>query len=435
MVNIGVATGEQANKLSRTFVQGGESLQGGIEKLHDGMGVDEFIGMYTKSVKATEDNLRNALAGSKETADDFLISADVLEGQGKIYADGQTDRTKTEVEAAKKRKDKLKEDQAKLQNQSNQLSKTFDDFIGFISNFVNKGFQALMYGFKMLAKGFLKLLDSPLFKWMGYKADDSLLYMFDSVDDLVAQLKDTQDKKAKIDAEIAKNPKFDKAAKFNIGNVMGDSWDDLTKKEKDIRTVMGRMLDTKDVDKAIAEREKAKEAAAKKAEIENRKEEQPAAPAAPAATSSGSAPAAIEIGSGTSVTTNQSAVPAQSRRLGGITRDPYEAIGAAPSGYNAKIPLPSGVSIPATVKMPADMTSTRKSLLTESDDINGILSNYMDALSTNMNNMTDTVVNPNKAKSVTNNILEMFSTKMDNLLDRMNENTDLQGEMLMYSKR
>jgi hypothetical protein len=454
VINNGVVIGDQANEMSQTFVQGGESLQKAIQDLEKGtLSEDQFLKMYNKSLSATERNLGAALVNTEGVAKSVGVYGDALTGQSKENADGQTERTKAEVEAAKKRKDPAMESQAKLQNFSNDLSKAFDTFVGFISNFVNKGFQALMYGFKMLAKGFVKLLDSSLFRVMGYKADNDLTYMFDSADELVARLNETtkgiSDSKAIIAKEKAKTTGYDAQAVL----MAEDRIKSLTKTEKDVRDVMGRMFDTKDVDKVIKERQEAKEIEAKKAELEKRNAEQPAAPAA---TSKGtvSEPAAIKIGAGTSTGSNQTAAPAessesggqlsgpdksvgpeQSKKSGGLTRDPYEAIGSAPSDYNAKIPLPSGVSIPATVKLPADMTSTRKSLLTESNDINGILSNYMDALSNNMNSMADTVIDPNKTKSVTNNILELFSTKMDNLLDRMNENTDLQNEMLMYSKR
>ena len=146
--------------------------------------------------------------------------------------------------------------------------------------------------------------------------------------------------------------------------------------------------------------------------------------AAPAAAA---APRTISIGAGTV------APPTEKFLKGGVAKHPMMPLGASPNSGPIDISLPGGRDIPTTLEMPANLTSQRDSLLTQTESIDRILSGYTSNLTAAVGNTPTTA--PASTRSFNNDMIVALSYKLDELLSKMKDNTSLQSELLALSKR
>lgn len=99
------------------------------------------------------------------------------------------------------------------------------------------------------------------------------------------------------------------------------------------------------------------------------------------------------------------------------------------------VPLPSGMNIPISfTNLPADLSPKADSMLSNTDEVKGILENYMENLSTKIDTFNKTEPTEQKQQKITPALLEVVTSRMDALLDRMKENTNIQSELLQISK-
>jgi 2-hydroxy-3-keto-5-methylthiopentenyl-1-phosphate phosphatase len=97
------------------------------------------------------------------------------------------------------------------------------------------------------------------------------------------------------------------------------------------------------------------------------------------------------------------------------------------------IPLPGGRSIATSMQMPADLANNSDGLLTQTDNIDRILSGYTANLTTAVKDTTSAASPTTRAGST--DFIGVLASKMDELLSKMKDNTNLQSELLALSKR
>lgn len=168
-----------------------------------------ILNLFKNSVNAQTAGVGKAFKANTDIANDFGITGKALEGASKDYSIA-TEEEKKAAEAAKKRQDAIKAAQNAANDLTRDLGSAFDRLAEMISGPVNQGFRALMMGFKMLTKGFLKIANK-----LGMTDDPALPYLFDSVEELSAQYKETQEKAAAAREDFAKKFKDVDPAKAN----------------------------------------------------------------------------------------------------------------------------------------------------------------------------------------------------------------------------
>ena len=131
----------------------------------------------------------------------------------------------------------------------------------------------------------------------------------------------------------------------------------------------------------------------------------------------------------------------QEFRTGGIYKGPGTGYGVnddSPlSGMpKAVIPLPSGEEIPVSIKdLPKNLINKESNLLSRSDDINDILSNYIKALLGPNTGSTETTTSSMANSINMNDVLAIVSDKMNDLVSKMNQNIDVQNDLLILARR
>lgn len=435
----------EAIGLSQQFAQAGLSLTQSTEDLRNNrISLDQFNMQMRDAEKATREKMGKAMAaGGTGVSESFLYSANTLQGASKEMREGTAEQVKREVEAAKHRKDTAKTGQDAVNDATRALGEAFDKFISLISGAVNKGFQALMYAFKALTTGIIKFLikHSTIFELVGDKLDVSLPYMFDSVEDLVKQQKDSITGLAEIERKRAKlgikpGDEWSIGAMGSAARTLRDEEKDLKEQQTGITSALKQMLGTEDVDKVLKEKEAQATVERSKQEDKDREAKAQAEKAAKPATATAAPtagpgtpiaePKTISIGAGT-------VAPTEKFANGGIAKNPRSSIGASPTGGPVSIPLPGGRSIATTLEMPADLTSQRDSLLTQTDSINSLLTGYTSNLTAAVGNTPTTA--PAPTRSFNNDMMVALANQLDEMLSKMKDNTSLQSELLALSKR
>jgi len=424
--------------LNQQFAQAGLSLNESTEALRTGrIDQDEFNIRMQTAAKATFDKMGKAMmSGGTEVSSTFGITGDTFSGSAKQLREGTAAQTKLGVEAAKDRVDVAKSNQDALLDTNIALGEAFDKFIELISGAVSRGFQALMFAFKTLTKGILGFLTKfePVFKIAGSDLPKSLPYMFDSLEDLVKQQKESATQLASIEQKKAKL----KTSRGSIATAGIDVLDErveqnLRKQQLGINLALQQLLGTTDVEKVLKEKEAQAEVERTKQQAKDRAVQQQAqasaapsgAPAVSAATATEPAPKTISIGSETT--------PNKAYEMGGIAKHPMTALGPTPTGSTMAIPLPGGRSIATSMQMPADLANNSDGLLTQTDNIDRILSGYTANLTTAVKDTTSAASPTTRAGST--DFIGVLASKMDELLSKMKDNTNLQSELLALSKR
>lgn len=415
-----MATGQlitpEAIALNQQFSQAGLSLTKSTEDLRNNrLTQDQFNMQMRDAERATREKMGSAMMlGGTEISNVMGYSSDTMAGASKEMREGNRDQIKIDTEAAKNRVDAAKDNQNALNDTTIALSKAFDKFISLISGAVNQGFKALMLAFKALTKGILGFLTKFdfVFSMVGAGGiDQSLPYMFDSLEDLVKQQKESAEQLAKIEQQ--------KATLKKTGKITGDPLDvlddrvekKLRQQQSGINTALQQLLGLNATTPAAVTTSSGT----------------PSAPLAAPAAAPTAASKTTPSGAGTT------SPPTQKFDKGGIARHPLASMGPSPTGDSLSISLPGGRSIATTLDMPADLTSKRESLLTQTESIDRILSGYTSNLTAAVDNAAG-APSPS-ARSNNNDLIGAIAYRMDELLSKMKDNTGLQSELLALSKR
>ena len=416
-----MATGQlitpEAIALNQQFSQAGLSLTKSTEDLRNNrLTQDQFNMQMRDAERATREKMGSAMMlGGTEISNVMGYSSDTMAGASKEMREGNRDQIKIDTEAAKNRVDAAKDNQNALNDTTIALSKAFDKFISLISGAVNQGFKALMLAFKALTKGILGFLTKfdSVFSMVGAGGiDQSLPYMFDSLEDLVKQQKESAEQLAKIEQQ--------KATLKKTGKITGDPLDvlddrvekKLRQQQSGINTALQQLLGLNATTPAAVTTSSGT----------------PSAPLAAPAAAPTAAPKTTPSGAGTTSS------PTQKFDKGGIARHPLASMGPSPTGDSLSISLPGGRSIATTLDMPADLTSKRESLLTQTESIDRILSGYTANLTAAVDNVAAGSPSPS-SRSNNNDLIGAIAYRMDELLSKMKDNTGLQSELLALSKR
>lgn len=117
------------------------------------------------------------------------------------------------------------------------------------------------------------------------------------------------------------------------------------------------------------------------------------------------------------------------------TQSPDNKKSEKSKGLEGSVPLPSGMNIPISFRnLPTDLSPKAESVLSQTDEVKSILENYMENLSSKIETFNKTEPVVQKQQKVTPALLEVVTSRMDTLLDRMKENTNIQSELLQISK-
>lgn len=500
----GSAVGPAAAKLQQRFSQAGLDFVETVQSFEKGMiDENEFRKRFQQANKATFEKLGKGFQlDAQGLSDTFGMEAKTMEYNSKTIGDNTSQLVKDDVEAARKRKDDLKQTQSAIQDATTALTKAFDEFIRLISGPVNAAFRGLMYSLTALTKGIMKFVNyMGLAKNLGDKAsvDPTLPFMFESVDDLLKQQSEANKEMIRIEKEFAKKGTHPKSRFEDPGSVTSLIRDpslvfergkylEAEETYRGTTQQLEKLLGTEGLKKALAEREKnfnqanAKENANEKAAKEQRDAEEakkqreqnkPPTPKSETPKGTPSTPAANNSPPKQGKESKPADIPPQKYMRGGIAQNPFNAKNLVSNlGGNAKIPLPSGIDIPADVSisedllqklasmqssavpnknmfsalqdvmknikidaMPIEYDTGRKDLLKDSNNIENIMGSYTETLK---KNLETTIVEPKKETNKTNNVNEILTLivdKMDLLASKMKENTEIQNSTLLSSRR
>jgi len=469
----GFATTDAANKMiTRVSSAGGNYIQW-VEQLRKDGDYETFLMKIQDANQKSLDRLGTATKASADAQDSTGQSIQMVNNLSKRLEKGVRKQVHQDTENAKKgRGDDLKE----LQNASNQASRqmnsAIDTLASLLSGPVNRALEALTYAFKGLTQGFLEFLA----RWFPDSVDPALPYLFDTQEELAAKIKESgkgiAEAQAKIAKEKSKKTGYDAQAVLmaqdkisalqlkNVGllkaaKIQGLKIDqDDKKKEQDKQKQEDEKQPKEqklpdEVDKKTEKSKTVIEQEVKGPEAADAQSTAPAAPAVQAAKSASAKPPPVTRFRDKSGD-NKAALPNTDKpktgsgkneslgggyKLGGIASGPESGYNELLHGMEAIVPLPSGMNIPVSFKdLPTDISPKRDTLLTHTDELTSILENYMENLSAKieMSNKTEPVIQ--KQPKITPALLELVSSKMDTLLDRMKENTNLQSELLEISK-
>jgi hypothetical protein len=504
VITRGQAIGPAAAALEQRFAQAGMSFTSSVKELEKGdIDLDEFRLRMQKAILATNERQgQNMRIIGQESANIFGISAETQAYLSKLLGKDTSKIVKQQVEEAAKRKDSLKETQIAIQDATTALSAAFDEFIKLISGPVNAAFRGLMYAFKALSTGILKFLTrfKQLFGFDEKKIDPKLPYMFDSVEELLDQQKKanselTRIKKIFAEKGIKQKPESLSEVSWKHFGLIGEqyAYQEAQKTLEGVNAQIKTLMSSEEFKKQLAAREKnqsdtsAKEKALTEAEKQQKdaraaKEKSQSssttqAPSAPV--SSGSVPTLDALGNivvtesqGQSTNAPAGVTPQKFMR-GGIAQNPTDAKRLVGNlGGNAKIPLPSGIDIPADVSLsedllaklasmqssskpnndvqamlqdamkniqvdavPANFDIGRKDLLKDTDNMNNIMGSYTETLKKTIDNTIKLPEKTTRQSNNVNDILAVIVEKMDILASRMNENTEVQYSALLGSRR
>lgn len=515
-----------------------------------------ILNLFKNSVNEQTKGVGKAFKANTDIANDFAISGKALEGASKDYSIATEDEAKA-ADAAKKRQDAIKEAQSKANDLTRDLGTAFDRLAEMISGPVNQGFRALLTGFKMLTKGFLKIADK-----LGMTDDPALPYLFDSIEDLSAQYKETQKQAADARADFAKKYKegdVEKSKKTSwsrdipfsedtsaaaaqagikslekqqaaiaeaLKRQAGDNWKDKLQQQEPVKTEekkteepkkpepvkqpegkkpeqpqpvkteekkteepkkpdvvkTEKKEEVKPVEKVKVEppKETKKVEEPKKPEVRKEEPKKPEQPVKqekvkqPELDKSGRATAQTDprVLANQPKTENKNAdatskltqtvinVPKDKSKItvenpnlpkkddkdvskqqtppghrnGGIAKGPQTGYGDIFHGLEAGVPLPDGKSIPVSIKLPTDLTTKRDSMLSNPNQLDSIMSQYMTTLKESLDNLTTPPEVAQPARDNSRELLVLITDKMDYMLDKLKDNNHIQQEMLQRSK-
>jgi len=409
IANKGVATTDAGRRLLLTT--GGE-INAVLDKFAKTKNIDEVEVNLQRLGARLEDSLGPAARATKGLEDAALFS-ESLTSQGKNFYDGRTAAVEQDIKNKNLQKDSIVDTRAELEKTTKNLNQAFAAFVNLISGPVNAAFQGLL-------KGITFLTEALTSSWIGKKLGFTSSLTDFSMKPL-AELTKLQSENA---VEIAKKEKeLSEAPKVTIGNTTDYANPTYTNKLTDT------IRDLKNSQNLIA------------LELSNRKNT--SGTPAPAAGSPAAAPAAGKSEASSGPTDAASlARKLRGYRTGGIFNGPgtgYTVTDTDPmtsSLPKAVIPLPSGQEIPVSFKdLPKDLINKEQNLLSRSDDIGSILSEYMKAFIGSETPTTETMM-PSMNNAVNmNDVLALVSEKMDNLISKMNQNAEVQNDLLILAKR
>lgn len=498
----GAAVGPAAAKLQQRFSQAGLDFVETVQSFEKGMiDENEFRKRFQQANEATFEKLRKGFQlDAQGLSDTFGMEAKTMESMSKTIGDNTSKQVKDDVNAAKDRKDAVKDAQVAVQDVMTQLALAFDKFIELISGPVHAAFKGLMYGLQALTKGISKFVNFVKLMTVGGKkseVDPTLPFAFDSIEELLDQQIESNKEMIRIEKlfkEKGTSPKatyFDdpgaaKALMLNPSLILERTW--YLNAEETYRGTteqLKKLLGTEGYKKALEEREKnLREGKTKEEQVNKEAAKQPkesatantVGPPQSASTTTTSTVNTNEQPRTTSPPKNDGQQPTQKFMRGGIVQNPNQARNLVSSlSGNAKIPLPSGIDLPADISLSEDLLSklmsaqtgtgskadmfsslqnamqnmkidatpenlakfelNSKNMLRDTDNMDSLTGNYAETLKKTIDN---TIKMPEKSQTKSNNVNEILAViveKMDVLASKMNENVGNQYDTLLKSRR
>ena len=389
----------------------------------------------TKRGEMTEDELENRLQNArKETLKKFqsgeqntaALNAELAEqygiddpyfmrSLGKNLELGRTEVSNTLLENKKSQADAIMDSRIESINAGTAMTNAFDSFIELLTGGVSAAFSGLMEATKFLTEGFVQF--------------SKFLHRFNLLD----QIRNL-------------NPLSSTETIENIANLQNRNMSDLADNQQFARGLSDVLRGAAPYSTETPYQDNAKGLQQHIARLANTQRLVSETLASKNTGITFTPPAA-----GTSSTPSfNSGIPAlamgptsnpQEFRTGGIYKGPGTGYGinddSPLSGMpKAVIPLPSGEEIPVSIKdLPKNLINKESNLLSQSDAINDILSNYIKALLGPNTGSTETTTSSMANSINMNDVLAIVSDKMNDLVSKMNQNIDVQNDLLILARR
>lgn len=390
-----VAQGDEALGLLR--LTGGGIIQWTKQFKRGEMTIEQLEKKISEAQKTAEKTQGEAMVMNKELADANLQSAELARGASKDYIDERRDIVKRQVDGMTQPKEGgLKETQIERMKLELQTQTAFQTLVNLIADYVNPAFTYLLKGLDKLTSGFMGTLER-----MGV-VDPDFQFMFKDASELSKILAEKQSKLSDLYKEKAQTPDVMNPEPFSAGfETAADAIQKkITEQEREIQGIKTRL-------KMLTGSE---------------------APAIQPQSSVSTSGSSSGMGGGdfTSVNNNLNF---------GINSGPMSGYPSEMSGLTGIVPLPDGKSIPVKfTNLPSEFVSKKKNPLSDTSGLAGLLSGYASSIVNQSTSMVNSIEIDN-SKDDSSGLLNLFSSKMDTLLDNVTKNNDLQGELLTYIRR
>lgn len=395
LLSTGIAQSDEAKAILRA---GGTEIQKSVEQFRRGeISITEFNRRYSEAQNKNLTSMSDAISKNKELAESYGISSDTMRGITKDRVEGAEQLVKRQTEAAMQPQEGgLKETQIQLIKTQLEVQTAFETLVKLIADYVNPAFEWLLKGLDKLTHGLMGTLST-----LG-AVDPEFPYMFKDAGELSKMLTERQGKLAELYKDREKSTNLQAMGVDLSGPA------DVAKKAY--------------VDAQIKLQEKEIEGIKKQLKRINGSDRPITSPTAPSASGPSGA------GGGEFSTTNNLNFGISSGPMSGYSEMLNDKL-------QAVVPLPDGKSIPVSFKnLPSELMSKRKNPLLESENIAGLLSGYAASITSNINQVNNNV-SVNQSSDDKTSLINLVSSKMDNLLDNISKNNQLQNDMLVYLRR
>jgi hypothetical protein len=351
------------------------------------MPMEELLQRIQDGYKTREKELGVALSANAELREGMGYSSEVIAGLGKNIQTGIGGIISNQTTAAMKYNGELKATQTANENARIALSTAFDNLVALISGPVNKAFTFAMNGVRVMVKGILKILPNAITGM----TDDEIDEMLGSV----SEVQENLIKNAKRQAEVLAEMKTAKTDTTPITDIMGNITG-YSESEKDV------------LDKKLQElKQQENKQRALMDKLNKRDSGETLNPLL-----------------GKEPGTKTAGQPQMGRAIN---------IPNMPSG-DGSITMPSGKSVPISISnLPSQLNSREENPLLSEAIVNK-LRDYAASSESKAVEVTLPASDVTK-KRILEDAFVLLADKLDDLVEKMKENSDMQGEILTLVKR
>ncbi len=354
------------------------------------MPMEELLQRIQDGYKAREKELGVALSANAELREGMGYSSEVVAGLGKNIQEGIGGIISNQTTAAMKYNGELKAAQTANDNARIALSTAFDQLVALLSGPVSKAFTWAMGGVRVMVKGVMQLLNKAGLPGL---SDDVIDQMFGTIDSIQADVIASDKKQAQIKTWL-------KGFNRLLEQSQGYNPIDIANRIIYEKKIAGY---EKELEELILEQNRQRKLLDKMRNEEGALN--PALGEMPSQPSGGGQPTI-----GKSIT-----IPGLSNSDGTVT-------------------MPSGKSVPINItNLPGQLNSREENpLLGEA-----IMNKLRDYAATSENKSVEVTLPPSDVtkKRILEDAFVMLASKLDDLVIKMKENSDMQGEILMLVKR
>jgi len=456
ILSTNIAQGDQAVALVR--LTGGDIITWTKQYKEGKITIEELESKLGQAQKNAVNTMGETMTRNKEFADSMLQSAQMQQGAGKEKnAQIAASVKRQQEEEAKPKAGGLKETQIAKMEAEMQVMSAFDALVKIVADYVNPAFTYLMKGLDQFTEGLLKKFSD----WGVIPAD--FPHMFKSASDLSSALSNKQRELSQLQSDINDPKKVKERAGADSPIARGEVAQAVAMPELEKIKMQAKIRnlqrDIETMSKILREKFKVQPPATQtvphsgggdfsqmtKMFSENQKNI--IDPKGFADISKTFMPPVDNTGimkilekllnvfKGEKENPFTQKEKSKEQKDFGISTGPLTGYESKMSeDLQAVVPLPNGQSIPVSFNnLPKEFTSKKENPLLETENLSELLNKYATSIvnKTTVNNN----VNVNQQSEDISGILNLLSSKMDNLLGNLTTNNNLQNDLLTYMRR